>query len=525
VARTNLRFRGPSSHIRLLSRVAIWDVAWAGISPLAAFFLRGGTVPTPQTIPSAPLSVEGIAIYCGISFLVSLLVFQWFKTSSPLSRFYSIRDAFELLKACVVIAALSAAIAFLITRLDEAPRSIPVLHFMVLASGLLGGRVLFRLHASRRDTRAPTTTDKIEHVLIIQASRLAWFFSKMTEELAPGSYQIVAILDEQPKLKHRSLNGYPIIGTPADLEKIVADYAMHGVRIDKVVLAARPQDLSESAWNDVSRTCHTLHIPLEVLPERLMSEESPSSEDGILIPRAIDSTLAEDNLHLLLVRPFWTIKRAIDLVVALSAAVLLSPIILTVCTLVVSDVGIPIVFWQRRIGRNEAPLHLYKFRTLHTLFDRQTKERREAQQPSAIGRFLQRTRLDELPQLWNVISGDMSLIGPRPLLPVDQPIDPIIRLMVRPGVTGWAQVCGGKLIAVEEKDALDEWYIRHASLRLDLNIVMRTIWMLLVIGDRRDEKAISMAVFERSHGDIMDLPGSTGPQITGEPSALIKRAG
>ena len=236
MAKANVRLKKPSSHTRLLSRVAVWDVVWGGVSPLAAFLLRDGAINSPT----------GVATYCGISFLSSLLVFQWFQTSSPISRFYSIRDAFELLKACVLIAALSAVAAFLLTRLEEAPRSIPILHFMLLASGLLGGRILVRLRDTRLESRRPNTTGKIEHVLIIEASRLAWFFSKMVEELAPGGYQIVAILDERPKLKHRSLNGYPIIGTPAELEKVIADYAAHGVRIDKVVVAAQPEDLSEA---------------------------------------------------------------------------------------------------------------------------------------------------------------------------------------------------------------------------------------------------------------------------------------
>jgi lipopolysaccharide/colanic/teichoic acid biosynthesis glycosyltransferase len=178
------------------------------------------------------------------------------------------------------------------------------------------------------------------------------------------------------------------------------------------------------------------------------------------------------------------------------------------------------VFWQQRVGRNGAPLHLYKFRTLHTLFDRQTKERREAQQPSPIGRFLQRTRLDELPQLWNILSGDMSLVGPRPLLPIDQPIDFAVRLTVRPGLTGWAQVCGGKLISPDEKRALDEWYIRHASLWRDVNIVVRTMRMLLFTGDRRDEAAIALAL-RGAAGETADVPPL---RANIAPDGFVKRA-
>src|SRR5579863_2067367 len=128
VAKINRRLQKPSSHTRLVSRVAILDVLWGGICPCAAFVLRDGTIYSPN----------GVTIYCGIAFVVSLPVFQWFQTSSPIARYYSIRDAFELIKACVLIAALTAVVSFALTRLQDAPRSIPILHFMLLASGLLG---------------------------------------------------------------------------------------------------------------------------------------------------------------------------------------------------------------------------------------------------------------------------------------------------------------------------------------------------------------------------------------------------
>jgi lipopolysaccharide/colanic/teichoic acid biosynthesis glycosyltransferase len=497
----------------------ILDVVWGGLSALAAFLFRDGTIQRPAIVIT----------YCCIAFLASLLVFQWFQTSTPIARFYSIRDAFELIKACVLIAALTAVASFVLTRLEEAPRSIPVLHFMFLASGLLGARVLLRLRDTRRHAGTPSALGQsVEHVVIIEASRLAWFFSKMVEELAPGRYQIVAILDERPALKHRSLNGYPIVGAPAELEKVIADYAAHGVRIDKVVVAAQPKDLSADAWDEVSRVCRTLDIGLEILPERLMSERTDLIEDVSIGSTPEEAAaVSEVAAPVSLDRPFWKFKRAIGFVATLTMAILLSPIILVVCMLVMLDVGFPVVFWQQRVGRNGAPLHLYKFRTLQTLFDRRTKERREAQSPSSIGRFLRTTRLDELPQLWNILSGDMSIIGPRPLLPIDQPKDSTFRLVVRPGLTGWAQVCGGTLISSEEKNALDEWYIRHASAWLDIKIAMRTIRMLLLTGDRRDEKAISIALLDSSCSEPVDLPGSTmseaRSEIKNEPNELINR--
>ena len=118
---------------------------------------------------------------------------------------------------------------------------------------------------------------------------------------------------------------------------------------------------------------------------------------------------------------------------------------------------------------------IYKFRTLRAPFDDGGQPAVGDRQPSAIGRFLRATRIDELPQLINVLFGDMSLVGPRPLLPEDQPLNTALRLSVRPGITGWAQVNGAKLVTKDEKEALDEWYVRNASLWVDLKIALMTL--------------------------------------------------
>jgi len=511
VANTNLRLKRPSSSTRLLSRVAVFDIVWAGASPFIAFVLRDNDL-------SDILDRAGvITTYCAIAFFCSIIVFQWFQTSAPIARFFSVSDALELLKACVIIAALSAALAFLFTRLDAAPRSIPILHFILLTSGLFAARMLWRLRGMRRESRGQKVTTVTQHVLIIGASRLAWFFSKILEELAPGEFQIVAILDEQPKMQHRSLNGYPIIGAPLHLSKIIDEYAMHGVSVDKVILAVPSEELSGVAWRQVTQTCSARNIGLEVLSEQLIPGLFKSPRKSFIEgPAPVDAQSFEPSeVTTLIDRPFWKIKRVIDFTIALSMAVLLSPVILAAVVLALLDVGMPVVFWQQRAGRNGAPLYLYKFRTLQTLFDRRTQQKRDAQYPSSIGQFLRATRLDELPQIWNILAGDMSLIGPRPLLPVDQPKDTGLRLSVRPGITGWAQVCGGKLISAVEKNALDEWYIRHASLALDIIIGARTVWMVLR-GDRRDEQAIAKALAARAQSNREGFAGRTEPDDESE---------
>jgi lipopolysaccharide/colanic/teichoic acid biosynthesis glycosyltransferase len=388
------------------------------------------------------------------------------------------------------------------------------LHLFLLGSGLLAARLLSRLHETRREIRLRKATNSAQHVLVVQATRLAWFFTKLIEELLPGEYQIVAVLDERPALRSRSLNGYPIVGSPAHIENVIDEYGMHGITIDRIVVGAKPEEISLDVWEDVSRVCKERSIELDVLPNAFMSGLFAEADNVADYAHDIeDASASIDSLDGLLRRPYWAAKRVIDFTVAGIVAILALPLALLVFVAALLDVGMPVIFWQQRVGRDGTPLHLYKFRTLQTLYGRRTPASREAQKPSPIGRFLRKTRLDELPQLWNILSGDMSLIGPRPLLPIDQPDGPSIRLSVRPGLSGWAQVCGGKLISVEEKNALDEWYIRYASSALDVSIVVRTIGMFFV-GDRRDEKAIATALAERYQSELATLTNTVPAQKT-----------
>ena len=133
--------------------------------------------------------------------------------------------------------------------------------------------------------------------------------------------------------------------------EVVADYAMHGIKIDKVVLAGQPDDLSTGTWDDVCRICGTLHIGKEILPERLISVEPRSNAESAIIPHpGVILSNTENDLSISLNRQFWAIKRAIDFLVALSAAIALSPITLIVYALVFLDVGVPVVFWQQRLA-------------------------------------------------------------------------------------------------------------------------------------------------------------------------------
>jgi lipopolysaccharide/colanic/teichoic acid biosynthesis glycosyltransferase len=168
-------------------------------------------------------------------------------------------------------------------------------------------------------------------------------------------------------------------------------------------------------------------------------------------------------------------KRLLDILLAGVGLVILSPVLLALAVAVRVGLGTPILFRQVRPGLNGRPFTLYKFRSLRedpsgTLSDEERLPR--------LGVLLRRASLDELPELWNVLRGDMSLVGPRPLLLEYLPLytpEQARRHEVRPGITGWAQINGRNAISWEEKFRLDLWYVEHRSLWLDLRILALTL--------------------------------------------------
>jgi FlaA1/EpsC-like NDP-sugar epimerase len=130
---------------------------------------------------------------------------------------------------------------FTFTRMEETPRSIPLIHFFVLAAGLIGGRSIARIRCWHRDKRQPDSLSQpIKNIVVVGTSRLAWFYTKFVEEFAADE-QIVALLDERPKFQFRSLNGHPIAGSPLHVSQIFDEYATHGVDIHEIVVACPPR--------------------------------------------------------------------------------------------------------------------------------------------------------------------------------------------------------------------------------------------------------------------------------------------
>ena len=195
-------------------------------------------------------------------------------------------------------------------------------------------------------------------------------------------------------------------------------------------------------------------------------------------------------------------KRLIDIAVAIVSAPLWLPVMSIVAITVFSTMGRPVFFVQSRTGLHGNVFRILKFRTMRD------GDNPEEERITAIGRFLRKTGLDEIPQVLNVIMGDMSIIGPRPLLPEYLPLytdEQKRRHNIRPGVTGWAQINGRNAVTWEERLEMDTWYADHISFALDAKIAAKTITRL------------AMAPFLRSSGDERIMPLFTGKKSGGAP--------
>jgi len=216
------------------------------------------------------------------------------------------------------------------------------------------------------------------------------------------------------------------------------------------------------------------------------------------------------------------IKRLFDVLLACIGLAILSPIMILVAFLVRVNMGAPVLFRQVRPGLHGRLFVLYKFRTMKDSRDERGKLLPDEQRLTAFGRFLRSTSLDELPELFNVLKGDMSLVGPRPLLP--QYLDRYTpeqarRHEVKPGITGWAQVNGRNALSWEKKFALDVWYVDNWSLWLDLKILASTVWKVLRREGISAEGSATMPEFMGSTAFENEGPEVLAPQGVAEAAA------
>lgn len=198
------------------------------------------------------------------------------------------------------------------------------------------------------------------------------------------------------------------------------------------------------------------------------------------------------------------IKRLLDFILSLFAIIILSPVLLILALLVRIKLGAPVIFKQKRPGLNEKIFTLYKFRTMTDAKDEHGNLLPDEIRLTKFGKLLRSTSLDELPELFNILKGDMSIVGPRPLLVRYLPLyneHQKHRHDVRPGFTGWAQCNGRNAISWEEKFDLDVYYTKHISLLLDIKIILKTVKVVLFREGISSETSVTMEEFRGSSNE------------------------
>lgn len=250
------------------------------------------------------------------------------------------------------------------------------------------------------------------------------------------------------------------------------EFLDYGIRVTQVLVSYDLDDPGEEMQRKLSRVYSEQAAELRFIPELLELRAIAPEKKIFNFHSTIRSQPTFDPAKVLC----FSLKRYMDSCVAPMLILLASPLFIISAFLVLVDIGSPAFVWQLCRGLNGRTFQLHKFRTLKPSFDSRGLRTPNDSRTSTIG---DRCRLDELGQLLNVLVGDMSLVGPKPLLPEDQPADPTVRLSVRPGITGWAQVNGGKLLDAETKNKLDERYARNAPFWLDINIIFMTVVVII----------------------------------------------
>ena len=197
-------------------------------------------------------------------------------------------------------------------------------------------------------------------------------------------------------------------------------------------------------------------------------------------------------------------KRLLDIIIASIALILLSPLYVFVAYKVKKNLGSPVLFRQVRPGLHGKPFEMIKFRTMKDAVDEQGSPLPDSERLTAFGQMLRSTSLDEMPELWNVIKGDMSIVGPRPLLMEYLPLynaEQAKRHNVRPGMTGHAQVNGRNAISWEEKFKLDTWYVENQSIWLDFKIMLKTVKKVIAKDDINEAGEVTMTKFTGTKTD------------------------
>lgn len=466
--------------------VRLYDVGAATLAWPLALALR-------RDLSLDPLINELLLRDLLIVAILAVLVFELGGVHRAFWRFATAADLATVALGSGLLAGAVTMALFLVDRLVSVPRAVPLLFALLVLVFLAGGRVGWML-LSRRSAAvsapAPAGAAGFRPVLLVGAGEGAALAIQLLRHAAGPAYRPVGVLDEEATLG-RSIMGVPVLGRLGELGTTLARLRVQGWRPTRLLVTGPPDAFPPEALRRLRERARAERLPVDFLPD-LIRLRWP--EDGVSqapVPSPVEALPPA-------VLAYALAKRTLDTLVAGTVLLVAAPLLGLVALAVWLELGRPVLFAQLRRGRGRVPFTLWKFRTLADVIDGRGRLLSEAERQSRVGRFLRRTRLDELPQFWNVLRGDMALVGPRPLVDTDLEALPDRgreRSLVRPGITGWAQVNGGQALGPREKNALDLWYIRNASFLFDLQILLLTLRTVL-FGERIGRAAIDRALAE-----------------------------
>ena len=458
------------------------DVLWFGLAGLIAWGIRLGLWAAIDT-------AEIFLPYFAVSLVTAIPVFRALRLRGNSHRFFAPHDFVQILLAVTLAILLTVSISFGLFRLEGIQRSLPILHWTIAVLGFSMLRLLAFLAAHGalwREDRHAHSQARVP-LLIIGYTPLAEIFLRMLLSNQGGHFFVAGIVDEDAKHQGLHLRHSKVIGRTDELPQILAQLTIHGMPVQKLVLTRKRKTMGARAQSVISRLEKTGQIEIldfhaqttaffNVLGTSTTLEPMPVAE-GLPVPREIRAR-AESA-----VASYSRGKRLFDLAAACTLALLMLPIMAIAIPAIWASMGAPFYFWQERPGHGGKVFRLYKLRTFAHGVGPNGEILDDKERETGVGRFLRRARLDEIPQLWNVLRGEMSFVGPRPLLPADLPEDMAdwvrLRAMVRPGITGWAQINGGQAVSKDDKLVLDAWYVTHMSLWTDLRIIWGTFKVVM----------------------------------------------
>jgi lipopolysaccharide/colanic/teichoic acid biosynthesis glycosyltransferase len=514
----------------------LFDVLVFFFSPFVALAIRDNFTP-------GWAKIEAIVPFAVVGTITAAVVFLVMGIHKVIWRHVSASDVAGLVIALTLAVVSATAVISVTTRFDDIPRSVPVIQWgmliLILTAVRLPGCIFSRYSQPGRSAAATTAR---EHILVIGANHVAELYLRCVANLASGRISVEGILDENAKLRGHIFHSHKIIGNPKDLHKVLGSLGIRGVTIDRVVVTMPFADLSQKARDALLCWEKTDGLIIDMFEEKLGfttdlgQDYTPKGARALQQQLVTETTGGGAGTDLYkhdsseFSGGYAVIKRAMDIVGAAILLAVLSPLIALGTLLVAIDVGAPLFFWQLRSGYRGKAFRVYKFRTMKAGHDEKGNRIPDCKRQTVIGRFLRRTKMDELPQLYHILVGEMSFVGPRPLLhsdlPTDRPDFVLLRGRVRPGLTGWAQINGGNEVGKDDKLLLDMWYLENMSLVTDIRILLKTV-TTVIFGEKLNTYAIRQSRRKFGMAEVISLAGQDLGAVSdgaGPASAVLRRA-